>query len=241
MNRACIPCEKIEEDCYDWYERHAAKLAETAEKRADIIFIGDSITHFWNGEESRGNGSAVWEKYYGKRNVLNLGFGFDRTQNMLWRIQHGELNGQNPRLVIVNAGTNQFSVTPNYDGDSAEDAAEGVLTLVHSLRQRFPDAEIIVMAIFPRAGVIGDEPVQRRIDRTNAIVKNTLCGEKSIQFLDIGPRFLRPDGTPDPSFYVDGVCHPNETGYSFWAEALEETVQNALKKNTFLFEKHQDM
>lgn len=230
--RTCIPCEKIEDDCYDWYQRHTAKLVETRKNHADILFIGDSITHFWNGEECCAHGAAVWKKYYGQRKVLNLGFGFDRTQNMLWRIQHGEIEGQNPQAIVVNAGTNQFSVTPSYSGDSPGDAAEGVLALIGELRNRFPTVLIVVMAVFPRTGMIGNKPIQRRIDRLNSILKNALRGKRRVRFLDIGARFLRPDGTPDPSCYVDGGCHPNEKGYAFWAEALEEILQNALKKNT---------
>ena len=77
LPRSCVPCEKIENDCYEWYERHAAKLKEVKTKRADIVFIGDSITHFWNRENNVGFGAKVWDEYYGKRTVLNLGYGFD--------------------------------------------------------------------------------------------------------------------------------------------------------------------
>lgn len=92
----------------------------------DIVFIGDSITHFWADEDGVTHGVEVWREYYGRRRVLNLGFGFDRTQNVLWRLEHGELDGQCPKLVVLNIGTNQFSATPNYPCDTSADAAEGI-------------------------------------------------------------------------------------------------------------------
>ncbi len=215
--RSCIPCEKIEEDCYDWHDRHARKLAEVKTKKADIVFIGDSITHFWNEEDGIGNGVQVWQEFYGKRNVLNLGYGFDRTQNMLWRIDHGELDGQSPRLFILNAGTNQFSVTPNYDGDSPETAFEGVKKLVDTLYKRYPEAAFIVMGVFPRQPqALGD-----KIIRLNQLMAEYFAGKERIKFMDIREKMTCPDGSFNPALYIDRCCHPNNDGYRIWAEAME--------------------
>ena len=112
--RSCIPCPKIENDAYDWYKRHETRCELAKKNSYDIVFIGDSITHFWADEDGVTHGVEVWREYYGRRRVLNLGFGFDRTQNVLWRLEHGELDGQCPKLVVLNIGTNQFSATPNY-------------------------------------------------------------------------------------------------------------------------------
>ena len=147
--RCCIPVPKIENDAYDWYARHNAKLEEVKHKRAEIVFIGDSITHFWNKEENISYGWDVWEEFYGKRAVLNLGFGVDRTQNMLWRLEHGEMANQSPKVIVVNAGTNQFSCTVNYSGDTPQEALEGVKALIEKLRSLAPDAALILMALFP--------------------------------------------------------------------------------------------
>ena len=149
--RTVIPVPKIENDSYDWYARHEEKLAAVkADPSAKIIFLGDSITHFWSGETGTDYGSAVWRKYFAGLPVLNLGYGFDRTQNVLWRIEHGELDGLQPELFIVNIGTNQFSITPNYSGDTPEETVEGIRCIDQLLHRRFPDAEIIQMALFPR-------------------------------------------------------------------------------------------
>ena len=216
--RSCTPCQKIENDSYDWYARHAAKLLEVQNKKADIIFIGDSITHFWHKEDCNGYGEEIWQEYYTIRSTLNLGYGFDRTQNMLWRIQNGELEGQNPELVIVNAGTNQFSITQNYDGDSPEEAFAGVKLLIETLRQMLPDSKIIVMAVFPRM----PEEINRKINILNSLLKEHFDKKYDrIEFLDINSRFLLPDGSFNEELYEDRCCHPNKDGYRIWAEALE--------------------
>ncbi len=228
LPRTCIPCEKIEEDCYDWYDRHRRKLEEVKTKRADIVFIGDSITHFWN-EEDRANGLDVWEEFYGKRAVLNLGYGFDRTQNMLWRIQNGEMENQNPKLIVINAGTNQFSITPNYDGDSSEIAFQGVRLLIQEMRKLCPAARIVVMAVFPR---LPEETTQKRIDGLNALLKVYVDEQQksgdNIQFLDIAKQMRHPDGSFNPDLYADRCCHPNSAGYRVWATALETEIRRIM-------------
>lgn len=229
LPRTCIPCEKIEDDCYDWYQRHEAKCREARSRCADLIFLGDSITHFWSPEDGIGYGAEVWQEYYGRRRVLNLGFGFDRTQNMLWRLQNGEAANQNPKAVILNAGTNQFSITERYSGDSPEDAFAGVRLLVETIRDRWPDARILVMAVFPRLPAV---PMQQKIDRLNRLLAE-YCGERAAQdprliFVDISRRMLTPEGGFRPELYCDGCCHPNAAGYRIWAEAIEPYIVDVM-------------
>ena len=217
--RTCIPCEKIENDAYDWYARHEAKLEEVNNKRADIVFIGDSITHFWNNENGIGYGADVWEEFYGRRAVLNLGFGFDRTQNMLWRLDHGEMANQSPKVIVVNAGTNQFSYTPNYSGDTPQEAFEGVKALIEKLSFLAPQAEIILMALFPRL----PEEKQLCINELNKLLKTYADSSQKehLHFLDLTAKFLYPDGSFNTELYQDRRCHPNSAGYRIWANALE--------------------
>jgi lysophospholipase L1-like esterase len=220
--RSCIPCEKIENDAYDWYARHAAKLEEVKTKRADIVFIGDSITHFWNCEEGITYGEEVWKEFYGSRAVLNLGFGYDRTQNMLWRLEHGEMANQSPKVIVVNAGTNNFSCTKNYDGDTPEAAFKGVKKLVETLRTLAPEAKIILMGVFPRM------PEEKRllVLELNKLLKEYVgdSSDKKLSFLDLTEKFLYPDGSFNHDLFQDRCCHPNNAGYRIWANALEPEI-----------------
>ena len=223
--RCCIPVPKIENDAYDWYARHNAKLEEVKHKRADIIFIGDSITHFWNKEENISYGWDVWEEFYGKRAVLNLGFGVDRTQNMLWRLEHGEMANQSPKVIVVNAGTNQFSCTVNYSGDTPQEALEGVKALIEKLRSLAPDAALILMALFPRQS----PEVQKKLDLFNKLLEEYARSEEGkIIFLDLTDKFLLPDKTFNYDLYYDRRCHPKSAGYRIWANALEPLFSKLL-------------
>lgn len=228
LPQTCIPCPKIEEDCYDWYERHAARCALVAENQYDLVFIGDSITHFWSDEDAVSYGGPVWHEYYDRRKAFNLGFGFDRTQNVLWRLAHGELAGQHPKCIVLNIGTNQFSVTPKHPCDSPEDAAAGILAVVTELRRMFPEAEVIVMAVFPRGTAA--QPYQPLIDRTNALVREKLRGMDKVQQLDIGEQFRHPDGSLRTELYEPCLTHLNAAGYRVWAEALEPEFRRILQE-----------
>ena len=221
--RSCIPCEKIENDVYDWYARHNAKLEEVKNKQAEIILIGDSITHFWNLEESVSYGLEVWEEFFGGRSVLNLGFGFDRTQNMIWRVENGEMANQSPRLIIVNAGTNNFSVTPNYDGDTPEVAFAGVKKLIETLKVHAPEAQIVVTSVLPRS----PQRLQILINELNRLLKEYIesTADSKLVFLDVAEKFLYPDGSFNPELYKDRCCHPNCAGYRIWANALYPYLQ----------------
>ena len=126
MSRSIVPVPGFEKDSYDWPERHAVKLAWVKENRADVIFFGDSLTHFWTAENGEGHSEGLWQELFSGEKVLNLGYGYDRTQNVLWRIANGEVANQDPKMIVVNIGTNQFSISPNYDGDTPETAVAGI-------------------------------------------------------------------------------------------------------------------
>ena len=217
--RSCIPSEKIDDDSYDWYARHAAKVAECRSKSADIIFIGDSITHFWNDGENGSSGLECWNEFFSKYRTLNLGFGFDRTQNMLWRLSHGEGDNQNPALIVLNAGTNQFSITENYSGDTPGTAFAGVKMLIETIRNRWPLAKLVVMAVFPR---LPETTTWENIKQLNSYIKDFLAekNDPMIKFLDISSQFCRQDGSFNADLFRDRVCHPNNDGYRVWAQAL---------------------
>ena len=106
-NNAIVPVTWLERDSYNWDERHAQVLELQKTLDPEVVLIGDSITHFWAGPSlsSQQNGPKTWADTFGGHRVLNMGFGWDRTQNVLWRLAHGEFAGQTPRLVVLLIGT----------------------------------------------------------------------------------------------------------------------------------------
>lgn len=218
--RTTVPVPKIEEDGYDWFAKHEGILRKQAEQQFELVLIGDSITHNWSGDGpgKRDIGIENWKKDIAKYKVLNLGYGFDRTQNVLWRLEHGELQGQSPKLIVVNLGTNQFSVSSNYDGDTPEVAAEGIAAVLKKIREFAPESKVLVMAVFPRGPA--RDFFDPRINGLNALVKTFVEQQKSMTFLDISEKFLNPDGSQKLELYADSGCHPNNAGYQVWADAL---------------------
>ena len=112
---------------YDWVERHNAILAlnKPGASAAKVVFIGDSITHFWSGEpkSTRVAGALTWEKYIAPHAPINLGYGWDRTENVLWRLRHGEVKGLAPKAYVVLIGTNNLNtntVAETVEGIEAE-------------------------------------------------------------------------------------------------------------------------
>ncbi|MBQ9776356.1 MAG: G-D-S-L family lipolytic protein [Lentisphaeria bacterium] len=224
--RTCYPHSKIEEDCYDWWERHAQKVRQAQEKEYDIIFVGDSITHFWHSAEEQQRDQAhevVWQEFYGKRNVLNLGYGFDRPQNVLWRLENGEFGTQKPKLVILNIGTNCFSITPRYDGDTPEIAFEGVKAVVEKIFELAPETHLLLMEIFPRLPL----EIQKKIDQLNALLREFSAGDERITLVSINDK-LADNGVLRPELYGDKCCHPNADGYRIWGNAIEPCIKEIL-------------
>jgi lysophospholipase L1-like esterase len=220
INTALIPVDKLEVDSYDWYARHQAELALEKRVRPRVVMIGDSITNFWSGEPAanRVSGALAWQQLFGDMPVINMGFGWDRTQNVLWRMREGEFQGLSPEWVVINIGTNNLSGTVNARSNNPQEIADGVMAVAQEVHRRSPASRIIVMAIFPR-GARADSPLREPIKMTNARLHQRVSGEAFITYLDIGKEFLAPDGTLPAEIMPDGT-HPSEAGYKVWADAL---------------------
>jgi lysophospholipase L1-like esterase len=219
VNSALVPKPKLEEDCYDWYARHEAILQIGRQINPEIVLIGDSITHFWGGEPKVGpiRDSKSWEMTFGRYRTLNLGFGWDRIQNVLWRLDHGELEGLSPRLIILNIGTNNLTGTPNARQNTPAEIVEGIGEVIRRLRTFVPDVHIIQMGILPRGQMPNDE-FRPLIAEVNWLLSLT-AEERNVHYLDITPKMLQPDGTISAEIMND-FTHPTEKGYQIWAEAL---------------------
>lgn len=220
VNTAVIPVPRLEMDSYDWYERHKDVLSAKAQMNPQVVLIGDSITHFWGGSPraNRASGPQAWEQVFGGMSVLNLGFGWDRTQNVLWRLSHGEFDGLRPRTVVINIGTNNLTGTVNARANAPAEVVQGILSIHDVVRAASPESRIIVMGIFPR-GFSPSSPMRAAIRQVNQLLAQALTNKPQTTFLDIGARFLETDGSLPKRLMSDGT-HPTEEGYQVWAKAL---------------------
>lgn len=226
VNSALAPVPKLENDSYDWYARHEAILKVKDQIKPDVVMIGDSITHFWGGRiDAKGqqNGPKAWHQLFGNRPVLNLGFGWDRTQNVLWRFDHGEFDGLHPRYVVLNIGTNNFSTTKNFTATTPAQTAEAIRAICIRIRSKSPESRIIVMGVFPR-GQKANDPVRCKITELNKLLAE-LGKTPGITFLDISKQLLDPNGDI-PQTLMGDFCHPTEQGYTIWGNALKPYLNN---------------
>jgi len=218
-NTAIVPVPKLENDCYDWYARHAAVLRAKDKINPEIVLIGDSITHFWGGEpkDNHTNGPKAWASVFAPYRVLNLGFGWDRTQNVLWRLDHGELDGLHPRVVVIHIGSNNTSQTEHARQNTAAEIVEGIAAICDRVHSKAPGARIILVQVMPREEK-PDHPRRGQITAINRLLVN-FAQANHLDLLDLAPKLLKPDGTLPKSLMPD-FCHPNEEGYTIWADAL---------------------
>ena len=197
-----------------WQQRHESMNARVKKGNVDLIFIGDSITHGWEG-----GGHEVWQQFYGQRNAVNLGIGGDQTGHVLWRLDHGNIDGISPKLAVIMIGTN------NSGRDKPKQIAAGVKAIVERLQTKLPETKILLLAIFPR-GADDNDHLRQVNTKTNQIIAKLADGKK-VCYLDIGPKFLKADGTLGKDIMPD-LLHPNPKGYEIWAEAIEPAVAKVL-------------
>lgn len=204
-NTAVIPSVKDE-------NRHKGFLEIAKKGNIDVVFLGDSITDGWRGS------GTVWKEQIEPLHAANFGIGGDRTQHVLWRIQNGELDGIEPKVVVLMIGTN------NASSATADEIAQGVTAIVEELRHRLPRAKILLLGVFPR----GQKPdaTREKLQAVNAKIARLDDGSH-VKFLDIGKAFLNEDGTISPEIMPD-YLHLSRKGYRIWADAMEPTLWSML-------------
>jgi lysophospholipase L1-like esterase len=200
---------------------HQQLLAKAKSGGIDLYFLGDSITRRW-GALDYPDFLAHWQKTFHGWNAGNFGWGGDLTENILWRLSNGELDGVNPKVIVLLAGTNNVGKEP---GDEAKvrDVTRGIQAIVDACRTKAPAATIVLVAIFPR----NDNPaVMPTIARINANLAKMADG-KSIRFLDVNAKLADAKGTLFEGMMVDGL-HPSLKGYQVWADGLKPILTELL-------------
>lgn len=196
-----------------WMEVHKSFLVLAKKGHIDLLFLGDSITQMWNE-------NSVWRRFYGSRHAANFGIGGDRTQNVLWRIQNGELEGIEPKVIVLMVGTN------NLRSETPDEIADGIKAIVGELKKRLPKSKVLLLGIFPR----GRKPnaIRERLKSVNEKIAG-LDDASHVRFLDIGKSFLNTDGSIAPDVMPDlDALHLSVKGYRIWADAMEPTLWSML-------------
>jgi lysophospholipase L1-like esterase len=217
-NTAIIPVPRDAK----WVARHEGFVQEGMTNNPDVICLGDSITDGW-----RTTGKKVWEEEIAHYNCLNFGIDGDRTQHVLWRIANGEFDHVKPKVIVLMIGTNNSNKErgTTIDRNTTPEVIQGVTIVVQKLREKLPGTKILLLAIFPRAQK-GD-PLREKLQVVNAALAKLDDGA-NVRFLDIGQKFLEPDGTLSKEIMPD-LLHPNKKGYRIWAAAIEPQLTAMLK------------
>jgi cephalosporin-C deacetylase len=205
---------------------HEQLLAKRTQGKIDVYFIGDSITRRW------GTSDAIWKPLYDNwvwnfkgRNAANFGWGADKTQNILWRLQNGELDGVNPKVIVIMAGTNNVGRASPV-GDTAAriaDITRGVTAIVREARKRAPKATLILTGITPRNDNIAVMPI---INGVNANLAKLADG-KRLRYININRALADPEGRLFPGMSGD-LLHLSVEAYQIWANALNPLFEEIL-------------
>jgi platelet-activating factor acetylhydrolase IB subunit beta/gamma len=202
-----------------WLDTHAKLVAHVQKNpgKCDVLLVGDSITQQWGSPLDTGVLNAAWTKRFGALKTINIGIGGDKTQNVLWRLDHGGVEGLEPRMIVLMIGNNNMFFTPE-TGVAA--AAQGIRTCAANLREKFPRAKLIVAKILPCHA-----PKVRFYEdilATNAeVAKLDLTKDPQVQVLDLTKDFLNADGTLRAELFVADKIHLSLAGYETFARRLE--------------------
>jgi platelet-activating factor acetylhydrolase IB subunit beta/gamma len=195
-------------------EKHAKILAGIKGAKIDVVFLGDSITRRWEDNPD------LWEKYFARFNAFNMGVGADAIENVKWRALNGEIDGINPKLLVLLIGTN------NLAANEAGEIAEGIIDLIGIAREKLPGTKILSLGIFPRM------PDEHGTDHTNKIkAVNRELAEKlpalGVRFADVGDILLGADGKPNLSLMPDGL-HLDHNGYTVLGPVLVRLLDSLI-------------
>ena len=202
---------------------HEQLLEKARTGGIDVYFVGDSITRRW-GATDYPDLLAHWRQQFFGWNAGNFGWGADRTQNILWRLENGELDGVNPKVIVIQGGTNNVGAQPG-DADKVADITRGLAAILNICRQKAPKATIVLTAIFPRNDSMAVMP---EIDRINAGLARLADG-RTVRYLNVNDKLADKDGRLFPGVMNErDKLHPTLDGYQVWADGLKPILLELL-------------
>lgn len=226
---ATVPIARL--DLHWWRERFDAKQHELHSRDPRLVFYGDSIMQFWerSGPPAWQDFAPVWQRYYGDRNAVNLGFKGDTTSSLIWRLDHGEAEGIHPKVAVILIGANNLGRLHW----SAGDTVQGIETIIGRLRQHLPQTKLLLLSVLPSDR--GEWAEQTRANVNRAL--SALYGSgavPNVTWLDVTGLFLK-DGKVDPAAYLDPrlsppekALHPDAPSAARLFAAMEPTLSHML-------------
>jgi lysophospholipase L1-like esterase len=198
-------------------QRHEQFLARIKAGPVGLLFLGDSITDVWPGR-----GPSSWRKL-ARYHPADFGISGDRTEHVLWRITHGELEGIAPKVVVIMIGTNNVG---HFESEKPEWAAKGVEKIVEVVHEKLPEARVLLLGVFPRGAK--DSDARKKVSAVNQLIAKLGDGRGTC-YLDIGRRFLNAHGEI-PADIMPDALHPSDKGYTIWYNAMRPTLERLLRE-----------
>jgi beta-glucosidase len=209
-----------------WLDTHR-KLVEHVQSRkgpTDILLVGDSITQQWGSPLDGKKLNDAWKKHLGAYDAVNIGIGGDKTQNVLWRLDHGGVDGLKPRAIILMIGNNNMFFTAE---TGIEPASKGIAACVANLQHKFPGTPLVLVKILP-----AHEPGHKFYDdicKTNKALDDLkLAALPNLKILDLTSDFTKPDGSLISELYTPDNVHLSDTGYDLYAKRLKPHLEAVL-------------
>lgn len=202
-------------------DRFREQSARMEEGDVDLLWVGDSITHFWET-----TGSEVFRKYYGNRKTMNFAISGDRTGHVIWRINHSPMDKIDPKMAVVMIGTNNIG----HESSTPVQTVEGIQKIVDMLKEQYPEMSILLLEVFPR-GATPDDPLRQGVNEINAGLEKLYKDKKvkNVKLYSINDLFLDENGNL-PSEIMPDYLHPSAKGYEIWASAIEPFIIEGLKE-----------
>ncbi len=210
----------------DGKERHAQILADPARSAAKLVFLGDSITEMWRTDDA---GKPVWDKYWTGCGAVNMGVAGDRTEHVLWRIDHGAFDGMKPKLIVLMIGTNNSGQSREEGSKyrcTAQQTADGIKAIIVKLQAKCTGVRILLMGILPRTE--NEDPSNLQNIETNRIISKFADGV-NVRYMDIGKRFVKPENSDPTIMLMPDLLHLNTDGYKVWAGAIAPVVKEMMQ------------
>ena len=207
-----------------WLDHHTTlvNMVQSNQGPVDIVLVGDSITQGWGGGWEKTPFNLPWQTHFSQYQTLNLGIGGDRTEHILWRLDHGGLDGVSPKVIVLLIGVNDTPmITPN--GIPPAAVAEGIKLCALNVKEKCPKAQVVVVKILP--GFKSDTAVHTDVQRVNAALDELNLGKiPGVHVLDLQQDLANADGSVRPEVYSGDQLHLNEAGYDIYASRLQPLI-----------------